>query len=260
MQSILVPAWSEDLSQLRTKNMLKYSDVVQNFESPNKNGSFNNKSVVGISDSTANPELFQQISTSSSSAFSKIELELSLKELLLFPCLIILIGLPGCGKSTFTTQLCQESQLHGVRWHSVNQDVYKSRHKTYQAAEDILSSSNCNLIVDRCNFNDSQRRTWTQLARKHNMKIISIALPHYDDITFCAERAIMRGVDDLHDQGINWLDVCGKMRSEMTLPTAEEDIDLRICCDDGADADVIRILSGGADCDEQKESHTAGGS
>jgi len=144
-------------------------------------------------------------------------------------------------------------------WKSVNQDVYKSRQKTMEAAEEIMvnqlreqfsmiqsrknnstllaisgSGSNTisnsktvqtfgkHIIIDRCNFDVTQRATWIQLARKYQYTCISIVLPNYDNMDVCIARAYSRGNDGIHSGTENWTEICSRMCTQMKLPTYEE--------------------------------------
>ncbi|CAM9351427.1 unnamed protein product, partial [Hapterophycus canaliculatus] len=71
--------------------------------------------------------------------------------------ILILVGIPGSGKSTFS------SFLEDFGWTVVNQDTLGSREKCRVKAQQVLRKGG-RVVVDRCNFNQSQRVTWIDLA------------------------------------------------------------------------------------------------
>ena len=167
---------------------------------------------------------------------------------------LVLIGLPGCGKSSFVRQLHHQEQvtisaassssksteeiippISKSLWQSVNQDVYGSRQKTLVAAENYLSNSVSSVIIDRCNFNPEQRSTWINLSRRYNCLCVGLVLPHYNDVAYCSARAIKRGTDALHDGSTDWSGVCARMRSQMSIPTTSEGFDAVLVCRNAAE-------------------------
>lgn len=74
------------------------------------------------------------------------------------PSLVILVGLPGSGKSTF----CQK--LNPSVWTVINQDTLKSRKACERAASVALSQGN-RVVIDRTNASPTQRSTWVELNR-----------------------------------------------------------------------------------------------
>src|SRR5271165_997988 len=71
---------------------------------------------------------------------------------------IVLVGLPGSGKST----LCS-GELSGYT--RINQDELGSRSRCIEVASDALESQN-SVVIDRTNIDTNQRATWVNLARK----------------------------------------------------------------------------------------------
>ncbi|CAM9526160.1 unnamed protein product [Pylaiella littoralis] len=70
---------------------------------------------------------------------------------------LVLAGIPGSGKSTLA------SFLEDMGWTVVNQDSLGSREKCRRRAKQILQSGG-RVVIDRCNFDQSQRVTWINLA------------------------------------------------------------------------------------------------
>mmetsp|Transcript_23127 Transcript_23127/g.54680 ORF Transcript_23127/g.54680 Transcript_23127/m.54680 type:complete len:323 (+) Transcript_23127:164-1132(+) len=85
------------------------------------------------------------------------------------PFMVMLVGLPGSGKSTFAETLVVSMPNKFCR---INQDELKTRQKCERKVKQVLSlSSNSSSprlcpIIDRCNFDAKQRLTWYRLAEE----------------------------------------------------------------------------------------------
>ena len=82
------------------------------------------------------------------------------------PFLVLLVGLPGSGKSTFAHSLVASVPNKFCR---INQDELKTRPKCERKLKQVLAlspSSPTRLcpIIDRCNFDGKQRSHWYRLA------------------------------------------------------------------------------------------------
>eukprot|EP00536_Pseudo-nitzschia_multiseries_P005660 jgi/Psemu1/13080/gm1.13080_g len=83
------------------------------------------------------------------------------------PFLVLLVGLPGSGKSTFSQSLVASMPGKFCR---INQDELKTRPKCERKLEKVLSipttqeQRRCCPIIDRCNFDQKQRSTWYRMA------------------------------------------------------------------------------------------------
>jgi Scavenger mRNA decapping enzyme C-term binding/AAA domain len=79
--------------------------------------------------------------------------------------MIILVGLPGAGKSTFSTHLIQQSP---ERWTRVNQDSVKNgKRGTRDMCIDAATSAirqGINVIIDRTNISPDQRKYFIDVA------------------------------------------------------------------------------------------------
>ncbi|CAM9260119.1 unnamed protein product [Ectocarpus sp. 12 AP-2014] len=71
--------------------------------------------------------------------------------------ILVLAGIPGSGKSTLA------SFLEDMGWSVVNQDTLGSREKCRRGAQQVLEKGG-RVLIDRCNFDQSQRVTWLDLA------------------------------------------------------------------------------------------------
>eukprot|EP01121_Diplochlamys_sp_Union-15-3_P010112 TRINITY_DN2809_c0_g1_i1.p1 TRINITY_DN2809_c0_g1~~TRINITY_DN2809_c0_g1_i1.p1 ORF type:complete len:559 (-),score=84.27 TRINITY_DN2809_c0_g1_i1:48-1724(-) len=79
---------------------------------------------------------------------------------------LLLVGLPGSGKSTLANKLAE------FGWFRVNQDELGHRKACENSTIQALKSGK-SVIIDRCNFDYSQRSTWIKLSAKQNVKHIS---------------------------------------------------------------------------------------
>ncbi|KAL6764605.1 AAA domain-containing protein, partial [Haematococcus lacustris] len=83
---------------------------------------------------------------------------------------LVLVGVPGSGKSTIA------QQLREAGWVVVNQDVLGSR-RSCEAAFDEALQAGRNVVVDRCNFDAAQRSTWVRLSLQYSSPFNSQAVP-----------------------------------------------------------------------------------
>lgn len=151
--------------------------------------------------------------------------------------LLVLCGIPGCGKSTFAKGLCQECKRYSHEnpykrhWRAFNQDALGSRQAVHREAEKALMHG-YHIIIDRCNFDAEQRAHWLRLASGwRNTATIALILPHHDNLQVCEERATKR-VDDIHDPSTNWHAVCTGMARSFVSPSAEEGFNYVLECKD----------------------------
>ena len=102
------------------------------------------------------------------------------------PCMLMLVGIPGSGKSTFSLSLEQAAPHVFAR---INQDSLGSRKKCEQATRQALSEGKVP-IIDRCNFDFQQRKHFVNIAREFNVpvKVISLELPKQECIRRCQAR------------------------------------------------------------------------
>jgi predicted kinase len=102
------------------------------------------------------------------------------------PFMILLVGLPGSGKSTFANLLAQAMPY---KFDRVNQDELKTRKQCIKFAKQALDQRKC-VIIDRCNFDESQRQTWYDLAKSNNVAVHGIIL--HVPIKLCIQRCQKR--------------------------------------------------------------------
>ena len=77
------------------------------------------------------------------------------------PLLLVLVGIPGSGKSTFVQELLTSSPPD-VEWSRVSQDVLGTRKRCIRATQDALIEGR-HVAIDRCNFDQEQRAHWLRL-------------------------------------------------------------------------------------------------
>jgi len=88
------------------------------------------------------------------------------------PFTIILVGIPGSGKSTFARALASLPQSSNRRpYVRINQDELKTRRKCESRFRSVLSLSYACPIIDRCNFDLEQRSHFLKIACEFNPPI-----------------------------------------------------------------------------------------
>mmetsp|Transcript_15510 Transcript_15510/g.24103 ORF Transcript_15510/g.24103 Transcript_15510/m.24103 type:complete len:185 (+) Transcript_15510:163-717(+) len=79
------------------------------------------------------------------------------------PFLLLLVGIPGSGKSTFAKALEKGKPGRYVR---VNQDELGSRMTCEDLCRRTLVHDKKTAVIDRCNFDKNQRRYFLEIARQ----------------------------------------------------------------------------------------------
>jgi predicted kinase len=89
--------------------------------------------------------------------------------------------------------------------------------------------SGLHVVIDRCNFDVSQRRHWLQLALVHAVrppKILCIVMEDFANVELCSRRAFLRGSSDgAHKESTDWYAVCKRMAAEFRYPDLSEGFD-----------------------------------
>ena len=98
--------------------------------------------------------------------------------------LIVLVGVPGSGKSTFAKKLEKAGYIR------VNQDDLGSRKACKRAVENAFNNKQ-KVVVDRCNFDVNQRKCWLDLAETHGVSLKSV-VTFNTDLDTCKERVCNR--------------------------------------------------------------------
>ncbi|KAL3809868.1 hypothetical protein ACHAXA_001293 [Cyclostephanos tholiformis] len=114
------------------------------------------------------------------------------------PFMILLVGIPGSGKSHFASRLEKESTTGtssstgrrsasgDMKFVRVNQDTLGSRQRCVDVARSALAGGGASVVIDRCNFDVDQRRTWIQLAYEMNVDVDCVIFDYDRDV--CIER------------------------------------------------------------------------
>eukprot|EP00475_Leptophrys_vorax_P015288 TRINITY_DN21663_c1_g1_i1.p1 TRINITY_DN21663_c1_g1~~TRINITY_DN21663_c1_g1_i1.p1 ORF type:complete len:715 (+),score=194.43 TRINITY_DN21663_c1_g1_i1:622-2766(+) len=92
------------------------------------------------------------------------------KKMRLSPKVVIAVGLPGCGKSTFGNQLeALNPHLTPGEWIRICQDEIGSADAFDSAVQDAAKRRDKRLFIDRCNVKKSDRKRLVDLLRSSNI-------------------------------------------------------------------------------------------
>lgn len=120
--------------------------------------------------------------------------------------LIMPVGLPRCGKSTFTKRYMAEypgvaivnpdsirAALHGQAFIQEAEDFIWANVKLTISA--LMLAGQTNIILDATNLNAFQRAEWVKLAKKHNYKVLFVMFRASKEV--CQDRAKLNDQDYL---------------------------------------------------------------
>lgn len=97
---------------------------------------------------------------------------------------IINVGLPGSGKSTFT-----ENYIVPKNYIYVNQDTLKTKAKCIKLVESSIKNGK-SVVIDNVNINKEQRKVFIDIAKKYNLKIRCLHFTTSKDL--CVHNAYFR--------------------------------------------------------------------
>jgi predicted kinase len=108
--------------------------------------------------------------------------------------LLVLVGLPGSGKTTAALQMANWEPPGS--WVRVSQDQLRSRARCLRLAASALGAGS-SVVVDRTNLTAEQRALWVTLAAEHRVPCHCVEF--LVSLEVCAERAAQRSE---HEGGV----------------------------------------------------------
>lgn len=135
----------------------------------------------------------------------------------------VLVGLPGSGKSTYAKAI----EKYAVR---INQDILGGRYRCQAECLKALKAGK-SVIIDRCNFDESQRLHWIQYAKQFVIPVEAhwLNLP----VETCLERALAR-TDHENLSPDNSSFVISVLNRDFVAPTLSEGFsEIRVKTDTG---------------------------
>lgn len=129
--------------------------------------------------------------------------------------MLMLVGIPGSGKSTVAKSLESTTPQMYVR---INQDTLGNRRRCEEVTRQTLANHKCP-VIDRCNFNPSQRRYFMDIARERNVPVDCISLELSKEL--CVQRCEERENHETIRPGEERL-VVNKMMSMFEAPHQRE--------------------------------------
>ena len=135
--------------------------------------------------------------------------------------IIILVGLPGSGKSFFACSLERKSLSRFVR---INQDSLGTRQKCITSARKALSVGK-SVVVDRCNFDTTQREHWIKIGKEFGVACECIFFNYNKSL--CIQRCRDRSNHPTIDRR-NAASVINGMAKQLRVPTPNSPLFSRI--------------------------------
>lgn len=151
----------------------------------------------------------------------------------------VLVGLPGSGKSTLAKKLEENGYIR------INQDDMGSRNACKKAAIEALKLHK-NIVIDRCNFDKNQRRSWFGIAREFCVTDVkAYVLDVGADV--CIQRASTR-VDHPTISGADEaIKVINGIKDKFSIPDMDEGfVSVKVYKDDISTDDIVKdVLNDG---------------
>ncbi|PVU85657.1 hypothetical protein BB559_001677 [Furculomyces boomerangus] len=131
------------------------------------------------------------------------------------PQVLVLVGLPGCGKTMFSIKLTTIFK----DWELINQDDIGSRSVCEATAAKLLKAGK-NVVIDRCNFDEDQRKIWIKIAEEAYCPVDTL----YFDINakVCKERVKNRKGHPTGVEGKFGAEVVSRFDKILTAPKVHE--------------------------------------
>jgi bifunctional polynucleotide phosphatase/kinase len=89
--------------------------------------------------------------------------------------MIILVGYPGCGKSSISAKISEIGFLNDIYYEIINRDVLKTMQKCVKLTKKALEN-NFNVIIDNTNPNKKSRKIFIDIAKEYNYNVIVILI------------------------------------------------------------------------------------
>lgn len=142
--------------------------------------------------------------------------------------MIVLVGIPGCGKSTFADILCRNGNVVRLSSDEIRKELFGDEsfqsdnnrvfNTLYERAE-LLLKANISIVIDATNLKKSLRRYAFDICP---VGVRKIALYYTPDVELCKERNATRErkVPD---------EVIERMAKQFETPTTDEGFDEVMC-------------------------------
>lgn len=130
------------------------------------------------------------------------------------PRMMVLIGLPGSGKSTFA------KRLTSYGWKRVNQDELGNRKKCEALTIRYLEEGK-NVIIDRCNIDFQQRSTWVLLANQYEVKRVTAVMLNTPK-ELCKSRVLVRKNHPTIGPGARGVGIIDQFGGDLKEPSLTE--------------------------------------
>ena len=142
---------------------------------------------------------------------------------------IVLVGTPGCGKSTFCAALndalARSTAIPGVvpQPVRVSQDDLGGRKACEALSESALRAGH-NIVIDRCNFDQQQRSTWLRIGKRFGATVVAAFLN--TSIETCKQRVMRRTKHPTLGPTAESMAVVDRFRSMLKPPHESEGFSL----------------------------------